>query len=276
MSQYFLRDKSYMKNTEKYHLYCSESVHNRNTIVFLPGLGGTTRYWQSRIKLFEQSYNIVLIDLLGFGQSKKPWIRYTIDRHIDALHNTLASYDSFILVGHSMGAILSIAYAARYPEQVKRLILISLPYFGNKEKAIGYFRRGPWPDRWFLTNMAFAAITCILTRRVFGWLLPYILRDLPHEVAEDLVKHSWLSFTSSLWEVVYTYDLASDAAALGSDIPVFCLHGDSDRTAPLEGILKLLGEYRSWKIEIIAGADHHPLLRKPVTCIQALQTVLRN
>jgi pimeloyl-ACP methyl ester carboxylesterase len=255
-------------------LYVVESGTSGSNLVFLPGLGGTTRYWQDRLAPFEQAYHILLVDTLGFGQSPKPWTRYTVERHVDALHRSLARHAPFTLIGHSMGAILSLAYAARYPEQVERLVLLGLPYFGNREQTTRYFHNGPFLERWFLTNMALATVACIITRRLFGRILPYLLPDMPREVAEDLLKHSWLSFTSSLWEVIYNYDLKRNADRLANRLPIFCLHGDRDQTAPLEGVQRLAGGRPNWHVQVLAGADHHPLLHMHNTCLEAIELTL--
>jgi pimeloyl-ACP methyl ester carboxylesterase len=209
------------------------------------------------------------VDPLGFGDSPKPWTRYTIDRHVEALHEVLASYGSFTLVGHSMGTLLSVAYAARHPEQVERLVLLSLPYFGGKDKAIEYFRNGPLVN-WFLTNMVLAVMICVLTRRVFAWFVPYFQPNLPREISADIVKHNWRSFTSSLWEVIYQYDVDRDVDTLGNRLPILCLHGDQDKTAPLEGVLELVRTRPNWKVLVLPGVDHHPLLRAPEACHLAI------
>lgn len=236
------------------------------TLVFIPGLSGTTRYWQGRLGALEKNYRILLVDPLGFGDSPKPWSRYTIDSHVDALYRTLKNEKQFALVGHSMGTLLSIAYAARHPEQVERLVLLSTPFFGGEAKvARGFFSSQPVPLGWFFSNMALAAVICIVTRRIFGWLMPYFRPDLPREVAADIVKHSWRSFTSSFWEVICNYDAKRDADALG-DLPVLCIHGDQDETAPLIGALVLAAGRPNWQVHILHGVDHQPWLRVPEIC----------
>ncbi len=113
------------------------------TIVFLHGLGGTTRYWSSMLPKGRLEGRIVLVDLLGFGDSPRPWFRYTVERHLAALHEVLQQYGQIVLVGHSLGAALALIYAARYPETVKGLVLISLPNFGSRGHAYEWFRRTP-------------------------------------------------------------------------------------------------------------------------------------
>lgn len=244
------------------------------SVVFLPGLAGTTRYWQGGLSAIERAYRVVRLDPLGFGQSPKPWTQYTVERHVSAIHQTLGEQGRLSLVGHSMGAVLSLAYAARYPEQIERIVLIGLPYFGSKKQAFKHFRNGPLPDRWFLTNMALAAIACILTRKVLGRILPYIRRDMPREVAQDVVKHTWRSFTSSLWEVIYNYDLAQVADMLDNRIPVHCISGDRDTTAPVNGVYQLARGRKQWTVQVIPGADHHPFLHSPSECLQAIELAL--
>lgn len=261
-------------NDTPYQLFVSETGSGEDTLVFLPGMGGTTRYWQGRVTELKKSYRVLLVDPLGFGESPKPSTSYTIERHVNALHLTLSPHAPFTLIGHSMGAVLSVAYAARYPEQVERLILIGLPYFGDKEQTYQHFRNGTFFDRYFLTNVGMAAAACMLTRRVFGWMLPYLLRNIPREVAADLVKHTWRSFTSSLWEVIYNENLWEEAAQVENGIPVFCIHGDGDQTAPLSGVLLLAEGRPNWQVQVLVGGDHHPFLHMRDACLDAIDTAL--
>ena len=240
-------------------------------LVFIPGLSGTTRYWEGRLGALEKNYRVLLVDPLGFGDSPKPWSRYTVDTHVDALYKTLKNEKRFVLIGHSMGTLLSIAYAARHPEQVERLVLLSIPFFGGAKEARRFFSRQPIPYGWVFSNMLLAAIICIITRRVFGRLVPYFRHDLPREVAADIVKHSWRSFTSSFWEVICNYDAKRDVDALG-DLPVLCIHGVRDDTAPLAGAMALANGRQNWQSLILSGADHHPWLRAAQLCQDAVDS----
>lgn len=257
-------------------LYVTELGNSGPTLVFLPGLGGTTRYWRSRVAPLASSCRLVLVDLLGFGRSPKPFVRYTVDRHVHALHEVLDERGTFTLVGHSLGAVLSVAYAARHPERVERLALLSLPYFGTEAAAVRYFRgSGGSAEQWVMTNAVLTAVTCVLTRRVLGHFLPRLLKDVPREVAEDLVQHTWRSSTSSLWEAIYRHDLARDADRLAPGLPVDCVHGDRDPTAPLSGLRELSRGRPAWRVTVLPRVDHHPLLRDPLACLRAIEGALR-
>jgi pimeloyl-ACP methyl ester carboxylesterase len=241
-------------------------------MVFLAGLGGTTRYWERRVMPLGASHRLLLIDLLGFGRSPKPWVTYTIDRHVAELHRILDGENHVALVGHSFGAIAAVAYAARYPRQVERLVLMSLPYFGSETRAKHFFRQQAKLESWLMTNMLLAALACIITRRVLRRALPRYLPDMPREVLDDLVQHTWRSSTSTLWEGIYRYDLARDAKRLPAALPVLLLHGDRDTTAPLEGARQLAAFHPNATLMVLPGVDHHPLLRDAARCVAAISS----
>lgn len=252
-------------------LYHEEHGAGGRTLVFLPGVGGTTRYWASRVAPLAAGRRLLFVDLLGFGRSPKPWTTYTVERHVAELHRVLAGRGPVTLVGHSFGAIAAVAYAARHPEQVDALALLNLPNFGGEERALEYFRARPSADRWVMTNVVLASVACVVTRRLMRRLLPRLAPGMPRDVLEDYVLHTWRSATSTMWEGVYRYDLAHDAAALPRALPVLLLHGERDPTAPLDGVERLRGAHPGWTLRVLPNGDHHPLLRDPAWTLRELR-----
>ena len=240
------------------------------TLVFVAGLGGTTRYWETRVTELAQEHRIVLVDLLGFGRSPKPWVKYSVERHVDALRRVLAPLGPVTLVGHSLGALIAAAYAARHTETVERLVLISLPHFGSQDAAYTYMRQGPVKGGLIYTNVLLTMLACIITRRLLGRILPYLIRDIPREVVEDLVKHTWRSSTSSLWDVVYRHDVADDLRILEPVHNVLCIHGSDDIMAPLAPVRALAEAFSNVQLCVLEGLDHPPFLREPERCCELI------
>lgn len=201
-------------------------------LVFLPGLGLTTLAWRPVAAPLAARVRAVLVDLLGFGRSPKPWTTYSVARHLAELHRViapLAAGGRVTLVGHSIGARLAVAYAAAHPAAVERLVLVSLPYFGGEERAKRFLRqRGGWV--W--THMVPFGLACLLGRRLFGWALPLILRDLPRDVVEGLKQMTWRSSTSTMWEGIYRHDLAADVARVPAHVPVSACTATGTRPLP--------------------------------------------
>lgn len=255
-------------------LFSSESGRGPRLLVFLPGLANTTRYWESRVGSLANDNRLLLIDPLGFGRSPKPWTTYSVERHVTEIHRVLESRGPVTLVGHSFGAILSIAYASRYPDAARGLVLIGLPVFHGELDAKRSFRARPSPERWVLSNMLLASLACVLTRRLFRRVLAGLAPELPHDVTEDLVTHTWRSSTSTLWEAIYRFDLLGAANALPRDLPVVLFHGALDQTAPLSGVQELARRHPHWGLRILDGGDHHPLLRNPSWTLDGIRESL--
>jgi len=110
------------------------------------------------------------------------------------------------------------------------------------------------PRSWYVTNMVTAAAGCIVGRRVLGRLLPRLLPKLPRVIVEDLVKHNFLSSTTSLWKVLYEPNLAVDADAIPDRIPVRLIHGSEDASAPIETVRALAIGRPSWRLTELQGS----------------------
>ncbi len=245
-------------------------------LVFLPGIGATTRYWELVVGALANRTRLLLVDLLGFGRSPKPWTAYTVDRHIAELRRVLAPVGArgpMTLVAHSLGARLAVTYAARYPHDIERLVLVSLPYFGGEEQA-KRFIRSRHSSGWLWTHMIPFALACLLGRRLLGWAAPLFAGDLPREVAEDMNQMTWRSSTSTMWEVIYGHDLAADIALLPTTLPVLCLHGDRDESAPLDRMEALRAIHANCEIRVYQGADHQLPLRHPQWLRDQLMSVV--
>ena len=252
-------------------LFTRELGRGGRLLAFLPGLANTTRYWESRVTPLAHANRLLLIDPLGFGRSPKPWTTYSVGRHVAEIHRVLGARGPVTLVGHSFGAILAVAYASRYPDDVSGLVLIGLPVFHGELEAKRFFRSRPSPERWVISNMILASLACVLTRRLFRHVLPGLTPDFPREVTEDLVLHTWRSSTSTLWEAIYHFNVLRAADALPHELPVALLHGALDKTAPLSGVQELAQRHPRWTLRILDGGDHHPLLRNPSWTLNSIR-----
>ncbi|MBM3209940.1 alpha/beta hydrolase [Candidatus Saccharibacteria bacterium] len=111
----------------------------RATVVFLHGIGNNGEAWRSVISQLPEDIRIISIDLLGHGRSPKPQsMAYNVQLQAKALIATLLQQRALgkvILVGHSMGALISIEVAKRYPKLVTALVLCSPPLYGRDDDA---------------------------------------------------------------------------------------------------------------------------------------------
>lgn len=112
------------------------------TVLFIHGIGNNGEAWEDVIKQLPKDIYVVTIDLLGFGESPRPkWAVYSAKtqvRSVLATYLKLRITSPVIVVGHSLGALVAIEMAKRYPLLVKSLILCSPPlYDTNDAKKFG-------------------------------------------------------------------------------------------------------------------------------------------
>lgn len=105
----------------------------RATIVLIHGIGNSSRAWDGLVPLLPEEARVIVVDLLGFGKSPKPsWVKYNAKTQARSLAATLIKMklsQQPVLVGHSLGALVAVATAKRYPFTIKHLILCSPPFY---------------------------------------------------------------------------------------------------------------------------------------------------
>ena len=104
-------------------------------VVLLHGYAETGHMWLPLIAKLADRHTVIAPDLRGFGDSSAPLDGYTkaaMARDIHALVKSL-NYDRIRLVGHDIGLMVAYAYAAQYPSEVDRLVLMEafLPGVGD-------------------------------------------------------------------------------------------------------------------------------------------------
>ncbi|MBE9011828.1 alpha/beta hydrolase [Pseudanabaenaceae cyanobacterium LEGE 13415] len=94
-------------------------------IIMLHGFMGEASCWLPLMNQLKSNFRCIGLDLLGFGQSARPMIRYDIAKEVAFLRQVVEALqlDSFYLLGHSFGGWVSAAYALQYPDSLRGLIL---------------------------------------------------------------------------------------------------------------------------------------------------------
>ncbi|MBI3792041.1 MAG: alpha/beta hydrolase [Gemmatimonadetes bacterium] len=243
-------------------------------VVFLPGLGGTAEYWRPLADSVASDARVLLVDPLGFGASAKPGGQYSMARHVAALEATLRGGPAAILVGHSFGARLAIAYAARHPARVRALVLYGLAFYGDPIATRAFFQSGAVPRRWIFADESSTALACLVSRRLLGPMLPMFAPDLPPRVVKAASTHTWRSSSSTFWSTIMEYDLGPDIDALPARLPVHLVHGAQDRTAPLDSVRALAARHPDWTLLVLPTAGHHAWWTAPDAARGVLDTAI--
>jgi pimeloyl-ACP methyl ester carboxylesterase len=109
------------------------------TVVLLHGFGETSRMWLPLIPRLAGQHTVIAPDLRGAGGSAKPDSGYdkaTMALDIEALVRSL-DQGRVTVVGHDIGLMVAYAYAAQFPREVNRIVLMDafLPGVGDWTKV---------------------------------------------------------------------------------------------------------------------------------------------
>jgi proline iminopeptidase len=96
-------------------------------------MGSRTQRVDRPVRPLENRYRFVFYDQRGSLRSPAPDSSITFDRHVEDLEllRRELNVETITTVGHSMGAILASAYAAKYPDRVRHLLLLAPAYLKN-------------------------------------------------------------------------------------------------------------------------------------------------
>lgn len=108
--------------------YVNYGNKDGKTIVYLHGWGQNIEMMKPIADPFSDEFNIVILDLPGFGLSSEPKYIWSLYDYVDCIKQLLDSLniENPILIGHSFGGKLSLLYASMY--QVSKLVLLASPF----------------------------------------------------------------------------------------------------------------------------------------------------
>jgi pimeloyl-ACP methyl ester carboxylesterase len=108
-------------------------------VILIHGFAEDGTIWQNQIEYLAKNYQLILPDLPGSGKSSFDPQLITIDDYADCIKFIAdeEKISSCIIIGHSMGGYITLAFAEKYPEKLKAFGLFhSTAYADSDEKKI--------------------------------------------------------------------------------------------------------------------------------------------
>lgn len=96
-------------------------------LLFIHGLAGSLSHFIHVAPAFAETHRVIGIDLLGCGQSSCRDERYDLALYVEQVHGLLdcLQIPRATLVGHSLGGMVSTAFALEHPDRIERVVLIN-------------------------------------------------------------------------------------------------------------------------------------------------------
>ncbi|MCX2681225.1 alpha/beta hydrolase [Galbibacter sp. EGI 63066] len=120
------------KGTEVFY----EDSGSGTAVMLLHGFLENSSVWESLKTVLVKKYRVVTIDLLGHGQTGCLGYVHTMEMMADMVKTVLNELKirRVVLIGHSMGGYVSLAYAEEHPDDVKGLVLVNSTVRADSEE----------------------------------------------------------------------------------------------------------------------------------------------
>jgi pimeloyl-ACP methyl ester carboxylesterase len=247
-------------------------------MVLVHGLGGSHANWLAVGDRLAAHHHVVAPDLAGFGLSSPEGRSCSVEASAELLRGVIEEIGRpVVLVGNSMGGMLSTIVASRHPELVKRLVLVcpalprplttrpdlmvtaafvtyAVPGLGEMYVRQRAQRLGPEglvretmklctvdPDR-VRRDVYQAHVELARKRQEFPWAMDAYL-----EAARSLVR-------TIVQRRRHMAMMRSVAA------PTLLIHGARDRLVPLGAARAAAQACPSWEFEVFEDIGHLPML----------------
>lgn len=98
-------------------------------VIFLHSWVGSWRYWIASMQVASTSFRAYALDLWGFGDTAHNVLNYSLENQVSLIDRFLIEMGigKIALVGHGLGGMVGMSFAARFPQSVDRLMAVSTP-----------------------------------------------------------------------------------------------------------------------------------------------------
>ena len=225
---------------------------------------------------FTGDYHVMAPDLRGHGDSewdRSPEPEYNYDRYAADIHALTEKLDlrDFILVGHSMGGLVSIVYTATYPGRARAFVMVDSTVNMPADRVATMNAVGSREGSSYDTQEAFVANYKV---RPSG-------SSATPEIVRHLALHSGRQFDDGRWRNkvdrnVYARRVGKNLMPYWADIkiPALLMKGDrSGRVSP-EVIAGVQAQAPQVEVAEVSGCDHHVTLDNPHGFVAVLSKYL--
>ncbi len=221
-------------------------------LVLLNGMSQSTANWMSQVRPLCERFKVITWDARGQGRSDIGPAPLTLERHAADLTRLLDALEveRAHLCGFSYGARVALAFAARSPDRVDRLVLTSL---GSGQSSLRRLIVRSWRevlDRGGLEAMAWASLPHILGE-IF---LAQYERQIPAMIQATLSRNTEAGIRALLDGLDRAAPAEEDAARVTA--PALVISADQDPLVSLASATGLAAAFADGRHALIEGYGH--------------------
>ncbi|HUU41249.1 MAG TPA: alpha/beta hydrolase [Desulfatiglandales bacterium] len=242
-------------------------------LVLIHGAWASHEWWRWQTPELSKDYRTLSLDLRGHGRSTPLKSAYSVDGFAGDLEIFLreALTDEVVLIGWSMGGIVSMQYCLNYPQKVKALILIATRghrnpqmkrriFFQYLQARLSLLMDLAAPRKYDRESERFPGEEEKVRNEIKNMLSPSTSREVFDWVMADLIKNPRRNY----FEIARSIQDWEGGEKLSKiTIPTLILVGEKDDRTPPRYSRLLNSEIPESKLIIFKDAGHCLILEKP-------------
>ena len=259
----------YNINGQRLHVH-EEGSPTGKVALLIHGWGSSWYAVSPLLPLLRQRYRCLAVDLPGYGASPHGPGRTTIAGYADLLTTLIGEITTqpVVLVGHSMGGMISLMIALKRPELVERMVLLCPTISGNLSLMIN-LTLFPFVvlERFPLTNVIVGVFEPLvgITDRLLRAPLFADRTDISNEdyerIKADTRRRDQGRIRAECFRAMRENDLRGKLGPI--DIPSLVIWGMEDNTVPLRDASVVAREWPQADLRVIPNAGHWPQFETP-------------
>lgn len=238
-------------------------------IILVHGLGGYAENWMHNVDVLSKHFRVYTVDLVGFGKSDKPDAPYTYDYFTDFIKDFMGALniEKAHLAGHSLGGGIVLKFALKYPEKVKKLVLISGSGLGKEISPIHRFTSLPVIGN-MIAKPSLKGISTLYKSMVYDKSV--ITGDMV-ELAYQMISSpgGQEAYLSTTREMINLFGMREESFRPIRDklnllkAPVMVLWGRQDKIIPVSHVQTAEKKIKNVTSHIFDHCGHLPMLEHP-------------
>ena len=227
---------------------------HKQSLIFIHGSGGDHSAWSHQYAALHKHYNVVAVDLPGHGSSEGNvesdigsyclWVKKLLD---------ILQLENIILVGHSLGAAISLQFAINYPQIIQGIV----PVGGGMKMPVN-----PAIFEFLKTNPV-ESIELICKFYVAKVNREKFMAPLMKSLAQTRID-----VLQSDLSACDKFDVSQEISKISLNVLVIC--GAEDKMTPPEFSRQITESISGAKLCLIEGAGHMVMMERPKEFNEAL------
>lgn len=236
--------------------------HGKGTpLVLLHGYPLDHHLWDDIIPLLKDTFDLILPDLRGFGESTTVDTPYTMDDLATDVAGLLGhlGIQKTAIAGHSMGGYVALAFARLYPKRVSGLGLVSSQVLADPPDR----KEGRYKSAADVAEKGIGGIVETMTTKLTS---DTRLQAFARESMQKQKPAAYIGALKAMAERVDSTPLLST-----NQYPVVVIHGDADALIPVVRAREVKETIPNAHFVEVSGAGHMPMMEAKEKTAEALK-----